>query len=95
MGEIGLDSLRHGEAGQARGLEAQLGSVFAGGVAGAFAFAWTDEWHCGGVDIEDWAFGLTRREPHPQARAGDGARRDGRAAVSQGPRVADDLGHRV
>jgi GT2 family glycosyltransferase len=62
MGEIGLDSLRHGEDGQARGLEAQLGSVFAGGVAGAFVFAWTDEWHRGGVDIEDWAFGLTRRD---------------------------------
>jgi glycosyltransferase involved in cell wall biosynthesis len=70
MGEIGLDSLRHGEDGQARGLEAQLGSVFAGGVAGAFAFAWTDEWHCGGVDIEDWAFGLTRRDRTPKPALG-------------------------
>ena len=26
--------------------------------AGAFVFAWTDEWHRGGYDIEDWDFGL-------------------------------------
>ncbi len=70
MGEIGLDSLRHGEDGQARGLEAQLGSAFAGGVAGAFVFAWTDEWHRGGVDVEDWAFGLTRRDRTPKPALG-------------------------
>ncbi len=70
MGEIGLDSLRNGEAVQARSLEGQLASIFAGGVAGAFVFAWTDEWHCGGVDIEDWAFGLTRRDRTPKAALG-------------------------
>ena len=43
MGEIGLDSLQHGEAVQARNLEGQLGTVFTGDVAGAFVFAWTDE----------------------------------------------------
>jgi O-antigen biosynthesis protein len=62
MGEIGLDSRRHGEAGQARGLEGQLAAVFAAGVTGAFVFAWTDEWYRGGLDVEDWAFGLTRRD---------------------------------
>jgi len=70
MGEIGLDSLRHGEANQASNLESQLACVFAGGVAGAFVFAWTDEWHCGGVDIEDWAFGLTRRDRSPKPALG-------------------------
>jgi O-antigen biosynthesis protein len=70
MGEMGLDSLRHGEAGQAHGLGDQLASVFAGGGAGAFVFAWTDEWHCGGVDIEDWAFGLTRRDRSPKPALG-------------------------
>ena len=70
MGEIGLDSLRHGETGQARSLESQLATVFTGGVAGAFVFAWTDEWHCGGVDIEDWAFGLTRRDRTPKPALG-------------------------
>ena len=70
MGEIGLDSLRHGEAGQARGLEGQLGTVFGAGVAGAFVFAWTDEWHRGGLDIEDWAFGLTRLDRSPKPALG-------------------------
>ncbi len=70
MGEIGLDSLRNGEAVQARSLEGQLASIFAGRVAGAFVFAWTDEWHCGGVDIEDWAFGLTRRDRTPKPALG-------------------------
>jgi GT2 family glycosyltransferase len=70
MGEIGLDSIRHGEAVQARSLESQLATVFGAGVAGAFVFAWTDEWHRGGVDIEDWAFGLTRRDRSPKPALG-------------------------
>jgi O-antigen biosynthesis protein len=70
MGEMGLDSLRHGEAAQAHALETQLATVFGGGAAGAFVFAWTDEWHCGGVDIEDWAFGLTRRDRSPKPALG-------------------------
>jgi GT2 family glycosyltransferase len=70
MGEIGLDSLRNGETVQARDLEGQLATVFAGGVAGAFVFAWTDEWHRGGADIDDWAFGLTRRDRSPKPALG-------------------------
>jgi O-antigen biosynthesis protein len=66
MGEMGLDSLRNGEAGQARGLERQLETVFTSGVAGAFVFAWTDEWYRGGMDIEDWAFGLTHHDRSPK-----------------------------
>lgn len=62
LGEIGLDSQRHGEARQARSLAWQLRSAFGAGCAGAFVFAWTDEWYCGGRDIEDWDFGLTRRD---------------------------------
>jgi GT2 family glycosyltransferase len=36
------------------------------GCAGLFVFAWTDEWHRGGFDIEDWDFGLTRRDRSPK-----------------------------
>ena len=61
LAEIGLDSRRQGEEAQARSLEWQIRSSFASGCAGAFVFAWTDEWHRGGHDIEDWDFGLTRR----------------------------------
>jgi GT2 family glycosyltransferase len=66
MAEIGLDSRRNGEAAQARTLGWQVRTAFAGGCAGAFIFAWTDEWHRGGYDIEDWDFGLTRRDRTPK-----------------------------
>ena len=44
MGEIGLDSLRNGKETQARVLGWLVRTAFAGGCAGAFVFAWTDEW---------------------------------------------------
>jgi GT2 family glycosyltransferase len=66
LAEIGLDSRRHGHDGQARALDWQIRSVFAAGGAGAFAFAWTDEWHRGGHDIEDWDFGLVTRQRRPK-----------------------------
>ena len=66
MSEIGLDSLRHGEDTQARVLNWQVRTAFATGCAGAFVFAWTDEWHRGGNDVVDWAFGLTGLDRHPK-----------------------------
>jgi len=67
MAEIGLDSNRNGEAKQAESLEWQIRSVFSKGCAGAFIFAWTDEWWRGGFEIEDWDFGLTTRGREPKA----------------------------
>jgi O-antigen biosynthesis protein len=71
MAEIGLDSRRNGEARQAESVAGQVRLAFAAGCAGAFVFAWTDEWHRGGHDIEDWDFGLTdrRRRPKPALAA--------------------------
>jgi GT2 family glycosyltransferase len=66
LGEVGLDSRRHGEAAQARVLAWQIRTAFEGGCAGAFVFGWTDEWYRGGYDIEDWDFGLTRRDREPK-----------------------------
>jgi glycosyltransferase involved in cell wall biosynthesis len=66
MAEIGLDSRRNGEAVQADSLDWQIRSVFSKGCAGAFVFAWTDEWWRGGFAIEDWDFGLTDRERRPK-----------------------------
>ena len=66
MAEIGLDSRRNGEEVQAESLAWQIRSVFSSGCAGAFVFAWTDEWWRGGFDIDDWDFGLTSRERHPK-----------------------------
>jgi GT2 family glycosyltransferase len=71
MGEIGLDSRRHGEDAQALTLEWQIRDAFAGGCAGAFVYAWTDEWHTGGGEVHDWRFGLTGvdREEKPALAA--------------------------
>jgi GT2 family glycosyltransferase len=76
MAEIGLDSRRHGEQTQADVLKWQVKTAFQAGCAGAFVFAWTDEWHVtyldgegrahGGFDIEDWDFGLTDRLRRPK-----------------------------
>lgn len=62
LAEIGLDSLRNGLDKQAETLEWQLNTIFAKGCAGAFVFAWTDEWWRGGFDILDWDFGLVDRD---------------------------------
>jgi GT2 family glycosyltransferase len=69
--ELGLDSRRNGGEVQARVLEWQIRHAFATGAAGAFVFAWTDEWHRGGHEVEDWDFGLVTRarEPKPALRA--------------------------
>jgi GT2 family glycosyltransferase len=67
LAEIGLDSKRNGQIAQAHSLDWQIRTAFREGCAGAFVYAWTDEWYRGGQPIEDWDFGLTtrRREPKP------------------------------
>ncbi|HEY3188829.1 MAG TPA: glycosyltransferase, partial [Solirubrobacteraceae bacterium] len=82
--EIGLDSRRHGRFGQAQALDGQVRAAFASGCAGAFVFAWTDEWHRGGHDVEDWDFGLTDRARHPKPALA--AVRDALAEVPFGTR---------
>ncbi len=66
LAEIGLDSLRKGERTQAETLAWQIRTVGSAGGAGAFIFAWTDEWYRGGYEIEDWDFGLTDRSRQPK-----------------------------
>jgi GT2 family glycosyltransferase len=66
IGELGIDSARHGESAQASVVEWQVHSAFAAGCAGVFVYAWTDEWHRAGEDVEDWDFGLTRRDRSPK-----------------------------
>src|SRR5262245_20798952 len=66
MAEIGLDSRRNGTKSQAESIAWQVRSAFAAGCAGTFGFAWTDEWHRGGFEIEDWDFGLTARDRRPK-----------------------------
>jgi GT2 family glycosyltransferase len=66
MGEIGLDSLRHGHEVQARALQWLTRTAFACGCAGAFVYSWTDEWYNAGRDVDDWEFGITRRDRTPK-----------------------------
>src|SRR5438270_9226821 len=67
LGEIGMDTLRHGEAEQAEFLAGHLREARLMGLAGAFVFSWTDDWHTGGHPITDWAFGVTRADRSPKA----------------------------
>ena len=66
MAEIGLDSRRNGLAGRRARSTGRCGRRSPPAAAGAFVFAWTDEWHRGGHDIDDWDFGLTRRDRRPK-----------------------------
>ena len=66
MSELGLDSFRNGLERQAEVLDWQIRTAFRAGCAGAFVFAWTDEWHRHGEGIEDWEFGLTDTERRPK-----------------------------
>lgn len=65
LGEIGLDSLQHGEEKQAQFLDWQVRAAFEKGLCGVMVYSWTDEWGIFKSDIEGWGFGITdarRRE---------------------------------
>lgn len=62
LGEYGIDTIREGEEEQARLLQMHLRCGFRHGLAGSFIFAYTDDWFTGGYQIDDWAFGITRRD---------------------------------
>jgi GT2 family glycosyltransferase len=66
LGEYGIDSLRNGEDEQADLLAMHLQEVYGQGLAGTCCFSYTDEWFTGGHPINDWAFGLVRRDRTPK-----------------------------
>lgn len=66
LSEVGADSLREGEAGQAALAAMQLRVALESGACGAVAYSWTDEWWRGGQEVSDWAFGLVDRERRPK-----------------------------
>jgi GT2 family glycosyltransferase len=67
LGELGMDTFRHGELGQADFLAGHVREAFLMGLAGTFVFSWTDDWFTGGHCIEDWAFGITDADRRPKA----------------------------
>ena len=66
LGELGMDSIRHGEQAQAEFLAGHIAELRLMGIAGSFVFSWTDDWHTGGEQIADWAFGVTRQDRSPK-----------------------------
>jgi GT2 family glycosyltransferase len=66
LGELGMDTLRHSPEEQAQFLSGHLREATLMGLAGAFVFAWTDDWFTGGHQIEDWAFGITQADRAPK-----------------------------
>jgi GT2 family glycosyltransferase len=66
LGELGLDSRRNGLDAQAASLAAQVRTAYAAGCAGCCVFSWTDEWHRGGLDVDDWDFGVVGRDRAPK-----------------------------
>jgi glycosyltransferase involved in cell wall biosynthesis len=68
LGEFGrhVDEHPDGERHQAQLLDRQYEVALDRGVAGLFAFSWTDEWYVGDSPVDDWKFGLTRTDRSPR-----------------------------
>jgi GT2 family glycosyltransferase len=66
LAEFGIDSVREGEEQKAQILSGHVEIAFRAGLAGIFLFAFTDDWHTGGHQIENWFFGLTDRARNPR-----------------------------
>jgi hypothetical protein len=66
LAEFGIDSMREGEEAKAQILSGHIEIAFRAGLAGVFLFAFTDDWHTGGHQIESWFFGLTTRDRKPR-----------------------------
>jgi GT2 family glycosyltransferase len=71
LSEVGMDSIREGEAAQAEFLVSHIGAAFAAGAAGVCVFSFTDDWWRGGSPVLDWSFGLVDalRRPKPSLAA--------------------------
>ena len=62
ISEFGADSLSMGINDQAQVIASGIDACIYGGVAGTIVFAFTDEWHRGGVDVTGWEFGMVTRK---------------------------------
>ncbi len=68
LGEYGIDTMRESsEKQQAEILTRHVRAVFDEGLCGTFIFSFTDDWFAHGYQMEDWAFGLVRRDRTPKA----------------------------
>ena len=66
LGEFGIDSLREGEETKCEILSWQVELAFRGGLAGAIVYSFTDDWYKEGMQVTDWAFGVTALARSPK-----------------------------
>src|SRR5215510_3129561 len=85
--EFGIDSIREGEARQAEIVARSIETATRVGCAGTVVFSYTDEWHTGGFDVRDWAFGLLDRDRNPKP-AFDAVQRLYRSELPKPPEAA-------
>ena len=62
LSEVGFDSLRGGEEKQQAVLSWFMDGGLHAGMAGITLYAWSDWWFSQGRVVDDWSFGLTRRD---------------------------------
>jgi len=68
LGEYGIDTFREKtEEQQAEILVNHVKAVFEEGLVGTFIFSFTDDWNVRGYQIEEWAFGIVKRDRTPKA----------------------------
>ncbi len=68
LGEYGIDTMKeYSEEKQAEILGNHVRAVFDEGLVGTFIFSFTDDWFTHGFRIEDWAFGIVKRDRSPKA----------------------------
>jgi GT2 family glycosyltransferase len=70
LGEVGVDSLREGEARKSELLAWQIEDAFRGGLAGVVVFSYTDDWWRGERQVTDWGMGLTTSDRRPKPSFG-------------------------
>ncbi len=66
LGELGLDSAKHGRDAQAAFLASFIRATFEKGLCGTTVYSWTDEWSIFDESIEGWSFGITDSERRPK-----------------------------
>ena len=66
LSETGMDTIREGQEHQSQLLAWQARAAFEIGLSGFIVFAFTDEWHTGGAEITDWAFGVVNKDRTPK-----------------------------
>ena len=90
ISELGADSLRNGDEGQAAYVLMQAQTALREGACGAVVFTWTDDWWRGGKAVDDWAFGLVDAERRPKTayHAVQCVFRGSAAVAAQAPRVS-------